>query len=354
MHNQPAIHKSPFPPGPKPRTIISSGFINGAPPLSSRPAAVQPHAIPLPFPAIEELPEFVANIDSAQLQHGARHYNASICRFGGHTYIVYRFETFDAVSKLGICELDSEWMVIGDKELNIPVEVATHYEDPKMTVVGDKLVVVFAHVKLGVPPMCRQRVAIIGTLADPSFARIGFLEEVPAPFGNIHGIEKNWAPFELPSGKMGLVYGQKPRLVIEVDTQAGHWTQQMIRAPRDSSLSGRTPPLRVSEEYFLEFVGGHIPFQQRAARYWFGAQLFTAAAPHRVVKATKEPLVWGTEASLTIFCPRPYAGHPCCIFPSGVMKDGDDVIISCGVNDSYIALLRYNVADLIGGMEDIA
>lgn len=353
MLNQPAIHKSPFPQPPPPRTIVSSGFLRN-PQLSERPAACQPHAIPLPFPAIEELPEFVGNIESSQLQHGARHYNGSICDFGGHTYLVYRFETFSAVSKLGICELDSEFMVIGDKEVNIPPQIATHYEDPKMTVVGDKLVVGFANVKLGVPPLCQQRLVVIGRLERPDFGGIGFIEEIAAPFGNIGGIEKNWAPFQMPNGVLGIVYSQKDRLVINVETGDGHWSKQTCPTPRESSLSGRTPPLRISPEFYLEFVGGHIPFQQRAARYWFGAQLFSAEAPHRVMRATKEPLVWGTEASTTVFSPRPYAGHPCCIFPAGVMRERDNVIVSCGVNDSYIALLRYNVAELLAKMEPVS
>lgn len=353
--NKPAIHQNPYPSTePPPKTIVSSGFLKM--PMSSKPAAAQPHAIPLPYPAVEDLPEFAGNIDSSQLQPAARHYNATIASFGGHTYMAYRFETFEAVSKIGLCELNSEFAVIADKELDIPPEVATHYEDPRMTAVGESLILTFAHVKLGVPPICRQRMIVLGSIDRPDFDAIGCKGNVDAPFGNIAGIEKNWVPFELPNGSIGLVYSQKPRLVIDVPTKAGYWSQECTKTPPQSSLSGRTPPLRISPTHYLEFVGGHIPIQSRAARYWFGAQLFSVDQPHRVVRATPEPLVWGTEASMTIFSPRPFAGHPCCILPGGIIRDGtngENVVISCGVNDSYIALLRYNLASLVEKMEDI-
>ncbi len=141
--------------------------------------------------------------------------------------------------------------------------------------------------------------------------------------------------------------------IFEIDEVLdGNYKAHFVK-PAASSLSGRTPPLRIDNDHFLEFVGGHTPCQPRNARYWFGAQLFQAAHPHAVVAATG-PLIWGTEASPTIFSPRPYAGHPLCIFPSGVIRHGGDgVIVSCGVNDSYIALLRFNIGALLEQMQPV-
>lgn len=327
------------------KTIVSSGFL--AAPIV-RGAEHQPHSIALPYPAIEALPEFAGVIDSGRLQPASRHYNGSICRWNNRTFLAYRYEQFDAVSKVGLCELDSEFTVIGDTEIPIASMEAVHYEDPRLTVVGSQLILQFAHVRLGVPPICRQRMVELMVLPGADF-RVRVEDEIPLPFGG-HGIEKNWSPFELPNGAIGLVYGQSPRLVIEVPTRAGAWSHATTIKPEGSSLSGRTPPLRINNDSFLEFVGGHVPCQPRNHRYWFGAQLFQAAHPHHVTASTG-PLVWGTEASRTIFSPRPFAGHPLCIFPSGIMREGDDVIISCGVNDSFIALLRYNVAELLEKMQ---
>jgi hypothetical protein len=32
------------------------------------------------------------------------------------------------------------------------------------------------------------------------------------------------------------------------------------------------------------------------------------------------------------------------------MLDGHDVVVSCGVNDSYVAILSFNVEELLGKM----
>ncbi len=338
--------------GMPPNLVVSSGFLPTI--RRSPPAESQPHSVDLPYPAIEELPEFAGRIDSSRLQPACRHFNGSIARFGGHIFLVYRLETFNAVSKLGIAELNSEFAVVADKELELPEEEGVHYEDPRLTVMGNQLVLQFAHVKFGLPVVCRQRMVIIGNFPECAMQGIRPFEEIPLPFGNIHGIEKNWSPFVLENGAAALVYQQRPRLIIEVVSRAGHASTKVMRTPPSSSLSGRCPPLKISDEHYLEFVGGHIPCHRRATRYWFGAQLFTAAAPYAVVKATKAPLVWGTEASPTLLSPRPHAGHPACIFPSGIMREGEYVIVSCGVNDSYIALLRYHIPTLLAQMEDVS
>ncbi len=325
-----------------PKLIISSGFL---PPNPIRSAEHQPHSIALPFPAIESLPEYVGTIDSRALQPGARHFNGSICRHGDGIFMAYRCEQFDAISKVGICELDAGFRVLRDAMVPIPEEVSAHYEDPRLASIGGRLILQFAHVRFGVPPLCKQRMAVI----DPdSFAVV---EEIALPFGS-QGIEKNWSPFEMTDGGIGLVYSQKKRLVISVASRAGAWTNHAPVVPQGSTLSGRTPPLRISNDSYLEFVGGHMPCQPRNARYWFGAQLFQAAHPHGVT-AFVGPLVWGTEASMTLFSPRPFAGHPLCIFPSGAMLDGDDVLVSCGVNDSFIAILKFNIKALIAQMTPV-
>ena len=321
------------------KLIISSGFL---PPNPVRSAEHQPHSIALPYPAIEALPEYVCTIDSRALQPAARRFNGSMCRHGDGIFMAYRAEQFDAISKIGICELDSDFRVLRDAVAPIPEQVSVHYEDPRLASIGGRLILQFAHVRFGVPPLCKQRMV---TLDPDDFSVI---EEIPIPFGG-HGIEKNWSPFELPNGNIGLVYSQKKRLIIDVVTSAGAWSNRAPMVPPNSTLSGRTPPLRINNDFYLEFVGGHMPCQPRNARYWFGAQLFHAEHPFAVATFSG-PLVWGTEASMTLFSPRPFGGHPLCIFPSGAMLAGEDVLVSCGVNDSYIAILKFNLNALIAPM----
>ena len=123
-------------------------------------------------------------------------------------------------------------------------------------------------------------------------------------------------------------------------------------APPESSLSGRTGPLQVTPHLYLEFVGGHVKFQNRGTRYWFGAVVFDAKTPFRVMGCTRDPLVWGSEASPTIFNPLPRGGHPVCILPAGAMLDEskENVFVSAGVNDSYNVILKFNIKELLHSM----
>ena len=308
-----------------------------------------PYEVDLPHPAIEELPSFVKRIDSAELTHGVRHYNGSIAMHDGRIFMAYRVESYRAVSRVAVCELGEDFGVLRDALLEPAVpRPDTQIEDPHLASVGGKLMVVLSNVVRDFPSTCTQRVFTV----CPQGLRIEC--EVEAPFGS--GIEKNWTPFELPNGGLGLVYKQRPRMVIEVATKAGHTSPEVACGVEGSSLSGRTGPLRLPNGLFLEFVGGHVPIPGRATRktrYWFGALLFEAKPPFRVVASTKEPLVWASEASPTTLGPLPGGGHPVCILPAGAIFEGDEkesVLVSCGVNDSYIAMLRFSVKELMGKM----
>ena len=330
----------------EPKRYGVSGFtIPGHYRKPANDATAFPHEIPLPYPAIEALPSYVARIASNDLSHGVRHYNGSIARHGKRVFMAYRVESFSAVSSVGLCELDSTFNVVADSMLNPSVtNPETQIEDPHMASVGGKLVVVVSNVVRGFPQVCQQRLFEI----DPDDLAIS--SEIKASFGNVHGIEKNWTPFELPDGSLGMVYKQRPRMVINVETKQGWATPEAKFGPAESSLSGRTGPLRVSEGHDLEFVGGHVKFQTRGTRYWFGAILFESKEPFKIVRATSEPLVWASEASPTIFNPLPRGGHPVCILPAGAMLDSGYVYVSCGVNDSYNVILRFNVSKLIEEM----
>ena len=154
----------------------------------------------------------------------------------------------------------------------------------------------------------------------------------------MNGIEKNWVPFELPTGELAIVYKQVPRTIINVGTAEGWTVSDVPMKPKGEScsISCRTGPLRYSATRYIEFVGGHVRTMYRNTRYWFGALVFEASPPFKVVAWTQEPLVWASEASPTIFNPIPRGGHPVCItLRLALMLDnGDADRRSCGVNDS--------------------
>lgn len=303
------------------------------------------HAVELAYPPVEEHPAFMARIDPGQLVPAARHYNPSICRHRGRVFMAYRAEGYNAVSQIAIAELDSEFLVRRTAVVPLPCELGEiHWEDPHLCEAEGKLWLMGLYIRLQIPPICQPRLFEI----NPDTLRPK--EELTLGFGNTGGIEKNWAPFELDKGSIGFVYKQRPRMVIDARTRAGFESDKSMPIPRGSSLSGRSGPVRIGANY-LEFVGGWVRINtNRVGRYWFGAQMIRGEEPYDVIRATPEPLVWGSEASPTLFGNRPGCGHPCCVFPAGAIIEGDSVIVSVGVNDSYCTLMRFDLPALLAGM----
>lgn len=331
------MHGPPMPDG------SSNGRHNGQ-------GGIFPHEIDLPYPAIEELPSFVRRIESRDFQPGVRHYNGSIARHSGRIFMAYRVESYRAVSSVGVCELNEEFSVIRGEllspELSNP---ETQIEDPHLASVRGRLICIVSNVVRGAVSTCQQRILII----DPD--TLGICGELAHALGNVNGIEKNWTPFELPDGSLGVVYKQRPRTIARVNDREG-WTWEgpdMRQKGDGSTVSGRTGPLRLPDGNYLEFVGGHVklpPTARRGTRYWFGALVFEGKAPFRVLAHTAEPLAWASEASPTIFNPLPGGGHPVCIMPAGALVTGSDVFVSCGVNDSYNVILRFDMGKIMSDM----
>jgi len=302
--------------------------------------------LPVEYPAIESLPEFFGVIEG--LNAACRNFNGSICHCRGETIMAYRSEAYSAINTVWMARLNGEFAPISTVQVRIPDEPGVHYEDPRIAMIGGMLHLMVAHVKFGIPNTCRQRLFILAEDFQP-------VQEIPLSYGNMDegSVEKNWCPFEMPNGQLGIVYTQRPHFVIEYTTGNGYQTPGAKEWIFGNSMNGRTPPLRIEENYYLSFFGGHVKHDFRGTRYFMGAQLFNARMPFDVRHATKRPLVWGSEFSPTTLSARPNSGHPCCIFPAGIIRHGDDVILSCGVNDSYIVLLRYSLGDLINKMSQV-
>lgn len=338
----------PTPVIPKPKTGIMGFGVPAAKPIRDV-RTMPPEGIPLPYPAIEDLPEYFGRFDASDLAPACRSFNGSICLHDGKRYLAYRSEDYRGINRIVIARLNGDFGVIGNSMVNLPCEAkGQHWEDPHLASVGGRLHLMANSVRFGIPPVCQQRLFVLDQETLQPVREIG-----PLAFGSntrSGGIEKNWLPFELPGGMLGIVYSQRPRVVIEVATARGHSSPGVVGWKHGQRINGRTPPLRVSADFFLEFFGGWVKHPWRNGRYFIGAHLFDSRPPFAISAATREPLAWGTEASPTIFSSRPGSNHPAALLPAGMILEGRRVVVSCGVNDSYIALLSYDLPKLMAGM----
>ncbi len=309
----------------------------------------------LKYPATEKLPEYKRDIPNSSLVPACRCFNASICRApDGRLVMAYRVEHVNAMNTIAIARIhEGTLSVVHNVPSEFPAEdvKGAHWEDPHMAVVGGHLLMMVAWVKFGAPSICRQR------LFEVDAETLQVMGEIPLPYGRaMEGHpEKNWLPFETPEGGLAIIYDQRPWQVIEHPSADGHTGPGLVgwRMP-GKRLNGRTPPVKLpGGRMYLTFFGGHVKHDYRGARYFMGALAFSADRPYGIVLATPEPLCWGSESSPTLLSSRPASGHPCCIYPSGAVIVGDEVLVSCGVNDSYNVFLQYRLADLLAKMSPV-
>lgn len=322
-------------------------------PVFDRRSAPRDMTIRILYPPIEHHANFAARVDPSELVHGCRCFNPSIARWHGRLWMAYRHEAFDGRNRIGIAVLADDLHVQDTQLLDLPDSVGVHWEDPRLTVAGDRLYLLCAHIEFGVPPICRQRLWRVG--GDLKLCPAG--AEVDMPIGRALAgiIEKNWVPMELPSGGLAIVYSQRPHEVIRLPDCKGWRSPGILDLRLSEMLSGRTPPLRLPSGDYLSFHGGHVKHDFRGGRYYFGAHLFSGKEENdfRIIAATPEPLCWGSEGSPTLYSGRPHSGYPCCVFPAGLCFENDElrtVLVSAGVNDSYCVLFRFHVEQLLGKM----
>lgn len=325
--------------------------------LAGDASRVPDDGLELKYPAVEQLAEYFRTIPNAALLPGCRAYNLSICQLpDGRVLGAYRLEHWNARNTLAVCWLDPLNLEVHcNMHLTFPVEEVkgAHWEDPRLAIVGGQLLLICAWVKFGAPTICRQRMFLL----EETGGVVRAAGEIRLPYGRAEEghPEKNWMPFETPEGGLAIVYGQRPWHVIEHPSAAGVTGPGLVGWKMPGKfLSGRTPPVKLpGGRMYLAFFGGHVRHEYRGARYFMGAMAFSADRPYAIVLATPEPLAWGTEASPTLLSSRPASGHPCCLYPAGAIIQGEEVIVSCGVNDSYNVLLRYGLTDLMSRMTPV-
>jgi predicted GH43/DUF377 family glycosyl hydrolase len=310
-------------------------------------------------PAFSDLPGYAGRLDASKLQRGMRHYNPSICRVPGELFgrrgnvtmmlCAYRVQNSEGISSVGIAQLGNKLQVVFDTALVVPdVGPKTHVEDPRLIVVDGRLLLFVVQVDYGSSYHFRQRCFVLAT-RDGEANAIAIGEELPLAFGrNGKGVtEKNWMPFQIHGGGLGLVHSLAPEFKV-IEAGSGTWhTSSGVKRWRWGSISGRTTAVRYGDDTMLAFVGGHMPHAKRRRLYWMGAIVFSARAPFTLLGISREPLVWASEFSPALLNPYDNNWNPLCIFPAGLVRENNDqVLLSVGVNDSFCEFLRIDLADL--------
>jgi hypothetical protein len=156
--------------------------------------------------------------------------------------------------------------------------------------------------------------------------------------GNFTRSEKNWQFFS-HDGHIHFVYSVSPHIVVKIDDN-GQVLKEWVTKPKvfwpHGTLSGGTPPVRVGG--YVSFAHSYVPMKERNRLYSFAAYEFEAQPPFEITRIT-EPLMWGDPDELTLPNPSVEWWLPVVVFPVGALKTAQGWKLSCGVNDSFDAII---------------
>lgn len=179
------------------------------------------------------------------------------------------------------------------------------------------------------------------------------IEEVFWPkYGLNHGSakEKNWVFFEC-DGALHVVYQDQPvrrvlrvegeRVVDEYESPSAAWPWGLIR--------GGTPPIPYGEDRMIAVFHSSISTEEppHFVRYYGAAYVFEAKPPFKLLSVSAKPIMAGSEADGHGVDPRYSEGwKPYVVFPCGLVQEGDNWLVSLGVNDWQCAVGKITPAHL--------
>lgn len=153
-------------------------------------------------------------------------------------------------------------------------------------------------------------------------------------FGGNSGTEKNWIWFLDGDGDLSFVYMTHPHIVCKTDTRVvdRSFKHDYSTQWRYGHIRGGTPPIPWGDDEFLCIFHSSIPWKTvprlgLRMKYFMGAYTFRNKPPFHVTAITNEPILMGSDQDPTI--PQ----SPAVVFPCGLVRDDEDLLVSFGIND---------------------
>ena len=277
---------------------------------------------------------FVAHkIDNEKLlgEPGTPRFNGSIVRFKGKLLLGYRYYNpkDEGKTQIGIAELDEDYNVVQNTHVNLTPHGSTRiFEDCRLFEHNGKLYMSFAELDIIGYPSFRviQRLVQLGTLLQQ--AR-DFRLHVG---GNYKKVEKNWSYYS-DNGVLRCIYDIPTQHTFDVDEVNGVAVNEQKGKPIIWSmghLRGGTPLLPF-EDGFIGFHHTGTDHEWLMRRYGMGVFTFK----NKRLTGLSYGFLYGTQREE--WCGK---GNPRCVFPSGIVDDGDKYLVSCGVNDTFNSIVE--------------
>ena len=310
--------------------------------------------------------DFVLETKQIEISGCPYAFNPSMVRWHGYILMSFRFipdPTSPFTSWIGLVLLDEQFNPVGEPQLlNIrdgTTNVPSRADDARLLYVGDKLMIVYSdnpNPKItggGFRMMIGELHFTNGSFALQNAVRLVEYEGEKETLR-----ENNWTPFEYRSS-LFLSYSIDPHRVFFPIPGKGtcityattfpslHWEWGILR--------GGTPALMLeSGEYFAFFHSAKKMATQNSqgktmTHYYMGAYTFEPEPPFRITRFSKEPIVGPGFYKGRSY--KPYWGSIQCVFPAGMIMEGNTIWLSYGRQDHEIWIAKIDKKKLLDSLE---
>ena len=304
------------------------------------------------YPSLQEQGDVVV-IPNGLLLDAPHNYNNGLFEWRGRLIMCYRRHLENAFSEIAVCEIDRDTLLPSTKfpqfVLDIPKEFDNEdHEDARIFWFGDEIFVSYTMWRRAVSPTGRW-------LYMPRIDVAAFDDEwnfkykfTPDYDGNGEIPQKNWT-FFVHGIDLMFVYDFSHHVVCKV-TDSGRCDAVLTPGItwNYGTIRGSTPPQRISDTEYLSFF--HSRKRDDGAphknRYYAGAYCFEAKEPFRITRYTEEPVFAGSESN------QQWDTDLACVFPCGLVIDGETALVSMGSNDMECAIGRVNIPQLLETMTE--
>lgn len=285
------------------------------------------------IPSVESQGFVFHKIDNSKLlgNSGTPRFNGSIVRHKGKLLLGYRYYNpqADGKTQVAIAELDDSYQPVANYHINLPPHGSTRiFEDCRLFEHNGKLYMSFVELDIFGYPNFRaiQRLVQLGKNYQQA---VDFRLKVGR---NYKSVEKNWSYYS-DNGRLRCVYDIPQQHFFAVDEANCAACQESKGKPimwNMGHLRGGTP-LIPHEGGFIGFHHTGTDHEWLIRRYGMGTYIVRDGQ----VTDISPSFIYGTKEEE--WCG---AGNPRCVFPAGVIDDGDKFLVSCGVNDTFNAVIE--------------
>ena len=172
-------------------------------------------------------------------------------------------------------------------------------------------------------------------------------------FGGNTGFEKNWIWWLDGEGQLCFTYMTQPHHVAITDGRkvVGNSTTDYDHRWLFGHIRGGTPPVQIGDEYVVAFHSS-LPWKSVRGlglrmKYFLSFLSFEPTYPYKVKRICRRPILSGTDQDPVI------RESPAVVFPCGLVKVGDDLLVSLGSNDIAMGWARIPIRLVDGWMEPV-